>query len=474
MQRTRARTRAAAQAAPHSLTDLPLGLQLAVLALLPADARARCAAVSPAWRAAVADAALWTELDLTRAGGCTCASLNPATVLAALAPRLAHLRVLRVQTSCEEPEQRFSAEEALRALLRLARGGGAPRLRSLRLAGKLHLCYGDGEQTLLALAKTRQLALLEAEELDCGPPCAAAMLSAPSVRVRHVHWTCPRVSEFFGMRAMPDWLLSALAQHAALEAFTVNSSITPAELTRIVDIALTRRLTALKLSTHLPPGSVPQLARLLREGASLRRLTLEIAGIHLFNADNVAVFADALRANTTLQHLKLSCLGMWLFHNAGWSSALCAALEGHPSLESLVFYDMSAGHGVDAGAQSGFRALDASLAALLRANAPALTALGVRFNVGRGAPPLPLPLTFAALAHNTHLRELHAGDLDPDASFVRGALLPGVRACTSLRILQLGFKSDGGLCPDADRAVNEAFQAIAARETAGAAASTAL
>ena len=57
-------------------TQLPASLVQAILTLLPADARARCAAVSRAWRAAASDAAVWREVDLTLASGLTC-PINP-------------------------------------------------------------------------------------------------------------------------------------------------------------------------------------------------------------------------------------------------------------------------------------------------------------------------------------------------------------------------------------------------------------
>jgi hypothetical protein len=61
---------AAAELVCTALAPLPQPLALRILALLPVDARARCACVSRgSWRATVADVSLWLRLDLTPAGG---------------------------------------------------------------------------------------------------------------------------------------------------------------------------------------------------------------------------------------------------------------------------------------------------------------------------------------------------------------------------------------------------------------------
>ena len=78
------------------LTELPPTLVHAILALLPADARARCAAVSRAWRTAVYDPQVWKLIDLTSAGGVTTPHINPIATLRCLAPRMAQTRVLRL------------------------------------------------------------------------------------------------------------------------------------------------------------------------------------------------------------------------------------------------------------------------------------------------------------------------------------------------------------------------------------------
>ena len=90
-------TRAAARrvVAPTPLDALPPAVALRILASLPADARLLAAAVCRSWRAMLADPALWTRLDLSKASGVA----NPrsrALLRAAVARAGGQLEALRV------------------------------------------------------------------------------------------------------------------------------------------------------------------------------------------------------------------------------------------------------------------------------------------------------------------------------------------------------------------------------------------
>ena len=122
---------AAADAAPRdALTVLPLALPpplaLRVWGALPCDLRLRCREVCPAWRDALADACLWTELDLTATSGVT-ARITPVLLLAAAARAGGRLERLFV-TYTGENHQR-ALQPALLALF-VANTG---TLRLLRL-----------------------------------------------------------------------------------------------------------------------------------------------------------------------------------------------------------------------------------------------------------------------------------------------------------------------------------------------------
>jgi hypothetical protein len=54
-----------------ALAPLPPPLSRRVFAALPVDSRARACCISRAWRAALAEPALWTRLDLSPAAGVT-------------------------------------------------------------------------------------------------------------------------------------------------------------------------------------------------------------------------------------------------------------------------------------------------------------------------------------------------------------------------------------------------------------------
>ncbi len=431
----------------------------AVLLRLPADARARCAAVCRAWRGAVADPALWEALDLTRAGGLTCACVDPSAVLPSLAPRLAPLRALRVQTSAQGEPRYFGGTAVLRAVLSLVRDGHAPALRELRLAGRLDVRQertGEQfEQALRALqAAAHQLTLLEVEKLQCKSTQAAALLPLRGLRVRRVCWE-PASHDRTVADAEIMAALGALAQHEALEGMTVQRRVyDPDVMACIVDVALARRLTQLGLKTVERTAAAP-LARLVHESAALRRLSVN-CDLH-FDAPGAALLAAALRATSTLRELKLSG-DTWLVGASDGVAAVCAALAGHPSLESLTCsVSCGAVQRVDYGA------LDGSMAALLRADARALTRLEVSVYFARPDGPVcgALPLTLGALAHNTRLRTLKVAMLMRTA-FVGGTLLQAVRANTSLRRLSFGVHAEH--CSEgARRAMAEAVRLVEAR-----------
>jgi hypothetical protein len=445
---------------------LPLVLLILLLARLPADARARAAAVCRAWRAAAADAAAWTEVDLTRAGGLTCGIINPAVILAALAPRLSKLRVLRMEW-CEDDE--LDVDDFLPAVLRLVRDGHVPALKELHHAGAAPVDTAnplyrkpDYEPVLRALlAEAPALTLVELDQLLCDGVGAIALLPLPQLRVKDVTWRAPQHEPV----ATCEAVLAALESQGSLQTLevheTFNSQANPELLTRVVDIALARHLRALTLyCLKLSGGLVPQLARLLREGTSLRSLTLS-GPDSLEDDGGVALFADALRANTTLQELHFTWMCSWIDDQAA-GPAVCAALHGHPSLQFVGFMDTC-----DIPEQViNFSLLDASLAGLLLANAPALQMLKLEFFSEDGVPSPTLSRTFNALAGNTHLRMLHTWYLSPDASFVRDSLLPAVRANTSLLELDVAFDDEESLDPELQRAVDEAMELVKTRAAA--------
>lgn len=449
-------------ARPAPVTMLQADSLQCIMAKLPADERARSAAVCPSWRAAASLSSLWTSVDLSRSGGLTCASVSPALLLqrSALAPRLAQLRELRVQGSAEgEHVHAFSSADALRGVLRLVRDRNAPALRVLRFAGAFSLTDAESEPLLRALLNEAPNLVVEVEELTCAATLAVSLLSHPRLRVLQLDWHAEAwpPPDNAATQATQEQLCCAMEQHDAFEALTVHISISAATLARIVDIARERRWVALMLHGDPPHNCVEQLARLLRE-VPLRRLTLELP-FHedaVFDDDGAALFADALRASSTLEELILSSTSLFFCGEASAGTTLFAALVGHPSIASVQLWEHTdKNYGNNVRLLEGYRAFDESLEALVRADAPALKKLRVHVNllIGDGRPLLMLPLTFTALAHNAHLRMLDVGLLAPRLDFMRVAMLPGLMANKSLRELGFAFHATKGA--DEERALND-------------------
>lgn len=443
------------------LTQLPHTLLHAILLRLPADERSRVATVCRTLRDVVANPVLWTEVDLTRCG-VTCSLINPSLIVLALAPRLAALRVLRLQAWPETREQAAVVLDALNAVLVLKRGGFIPSLSEVAVAGALQsrIAYGTYPTARLEvlralLTEAPALTRLDVTEPWCESEDALALLTLPGLRMRTLRWVVRS-----GTPVPPPLVLDVLAaaeQHVSLQGIMLpsdtarmleRSSLIP----RLVDVAVARRLTSLSMS-GVRTAMVPHLARLLRESTSLR--SLSICGRSLFEEHNAAVFATALRANATLQELVLRHVGMWHAPFEASGIAVCAALEGHPSVTSLTFDEVY----WDVDGMEHFRMLDVSLDALLRANAPALTTLDVRVTTQELG--TSLPRMFGALPHNTHLRTLRLRELDSDAAHLRNTMLPGVRGNTSLRELQLSCQDEPAT--DARYAIAEAKQLVEAR-----------
>ena len=202
------------------------------------------------------------------------------------------------------------------------------------------------------------------------------------------------------------------------------------------------RLCSLEfLFCTFPPADAPALARAVRDGA-LAALIIDYK-LEVMDAAGAAVLGDALRASTTLTLLSLPNLPRLAGPAA---AALLGALVGHHSLQSIRLTGVPFEDPAAAGAL---------LAALLAADAPALTELQLRYcHLGEAG----LGAVCDALRSNTHLRVLDIRNNRLDAAFMRDRLLPAVRANTSLRTLLL-VDEDG----EEDDAMLEARRIVAAR-----------
>jgi len=443
--------------------QLPAALPLIVLLCLPADARARASAVCRAWRDAVAQPAAWTEVDLTPEGGLTCkSSHNPTPFLEGLADRqlLGHLRVLRVTISLL----------TLEGVLRLVRDGRVACLRELYVAGgrDWRVQHDDDSERFrkrddlfhALLTEARGLTLLELDWLDLFGHTVTLLL-VPRLRVRAISLLF-RLRRLLASDDFSEQLAVALERLDGFEELSVdiNEATRPDLFACLMTLVLSRRLKNLTINyLSLASTTVPQLARVVRESTSLRYLTVCGADDALFDADDAADFANALRANASLVNISFCNMRIWDTGNAAAGVALCAALVRHPTLTHLIFCE---GHGSE-GASIDLAVLDTSLAAILCANSPVLRAVQLRLTICDTPPLEPLLQTFEALAHNTHLTMLAALGLDWSTTFLYDTVLPAVRANTSLYRLKLSCGSNCELSAEAQSALAQAMQLVAER-----------
>ena len=390
------------------LLALPLPLARHVWGLLPVDVRMRCREVCPAWRDALAEPRLWTELDVTSSSGVT-ARVTPALLLAAAAR--AGGRLERVRVKYDRP-----LEDTLLTVV----AANIDTLRLLRLEGQF--ATHDWLETLMRAAPLQ--CVVEAGLTTVRAYPGSVLRNEPPFQNLRLHGlSFSRVADAAEMIS----LAADMAAHTSLRTLELYSAPleTFAALDALVDAALALRLTKLQLEEcHMTPASAVALSRLLH-GDALRELDVNYCGggqafqEELLDAHAAALLADALRNNRTLTSLSLVMVHLW--PNAG--AVLLEALIGHASLTCIDLLD-------DADGECG-----ALLGALVANDSPKLHVLSVS-NCELGDDGLG-PLV-DALPLNTHLRELGCIDNGMSVAFARNRLMPALAANTSLQILHSG------------------------------------
>jgi hypothetical protein len=220
-------------AEPTALSALPHALLVhRILALLPADARARCATVCRGWRALLDDPSLWARLDLSQDSGVTVRVsrrvLRGAAVRAGGA--LAALHVNRFRPS--DP-----------ALLEVVTAN-AGTLRELR-TGPI---YGSTDELAALLRAAPALCELSASAV-CSPEQAAALLrNDPPFGPLRMHTLCVRHGDADGDASVLE-LAAAMPAHASLRSLELSrvNLQSDAECGALVDAALAVQLQSLEL-----------------------------------------------------------------------------------------------------------------------------------------------------------------------------------------------------------------------------------
>ena len=405
---------AAADEAPRdALTVLPLALPrllaLRIWVSLPCDLRLRCREVCPAWRDALAEPRLWSEVDLTETSGVE-ATLTPALLRAATARASGQLERLLVAYDWQ-----------LQAALLAVVVANASALRLLRLEHFEYELCAD-----LLRAASRQC-VVEADVLRhvryaYVGPILRNEDPFQAVRVRKLRVGCHHM-----LAADVAAFVAELAAHPSLrELSLVEAPLdTFAALDALVDAALTLRLHTLALiRCEVAPTNAVALPRLLHDGDALRELTVwsgTIPWAPLLDAHAASLLADALRSNRALKSLTLGAVHLW--DDVEAAATMFGALIGHATLTSIVLSFNVAG-----GAAA---AVGALLGTLVAADSP-LRLLSIRHNELGDAGMGPL---VNALPQNTHLTELQCCQNRISAAFARDQLLPALAANASLRQL---------------------------------------
>jgi hypothetical protein len=391
------------------------------------DDRLLFAEVCRSWRAALEERSVWIRLDLTASG------VSPKC---AVTDALLHAAVKRARGELVALDLRDCTRVTFDALLAAVTANSA--LRELRTHSLWSPAYEHGAplltdalQTLLRAAP--RLAVCEAD-VQCHELALArrVLRNEPPFAPLHL-----RSFEFGGEEVDVDEadvlaLAADLVSHAHLQRLDLLYAPlnTSAALDAVVDAALMRQLTSVTFYVcRLSPDSAPALVRLIGGGA-LAELVIHGDGRQLLDIPTALALGNALRASSTLTALTLLAVGLW--RDPAAATALLGALTGHASLRSL---DICYNEAEPAGQEEA----GAALGALVAANAPALTELRV---LGCDLGDAGLRPLFDALPANTHLRTLYCSYNRLSDAFVRDALLPAVRANSSLHELKTYLQSD--------------------------------
>ncbi len=419
-------TRAAVRYAtvPTPLDTLPLSVALFIFSLLPVDARLLAAAVCRSWRRMLADRSLWTRLDLSPSSGVT----NPTDSLfhAAAARAGGQLEVLRIH----------AWDQVTFDVLMGVLPANAGSMRELTLSGS---ALPESLADILRAAPGLRL-------LETGMHCAGAE-ALPALR-KEPPYRPLRLTRLH-LRNFPDddvrALADSLAAHSSLEDVTLRH---PWPVAQADSDALGGALASLPrlrlLSLVDAPASA--LARLLgcRALKSLHAYGHADAGLAglgvplLDSPASAALLRDALRANTHLETLWLIQVGFW--HDMDAAASVLAALQAHPSLTELFTLSVvPPEHAAAAGA---------ALGALVSSLSP-LQDLDIRgcYLGDAGLGPV-----MDALPHSRCLLKLDCSYNLMSEAFARERLLPAVRACASLRVLQAASDADGHNSPGVQEA----------------------
>jgi hypothetical protein len=426
-------------------SSLPHAVAQLVFKKIPADSRARAALVCRTWRDAIAEPAVWTQIDLSRERGIT-VEVTDAVLRGATARARGQLTVLVLGA------RRFSIDALVEVLT--AQQGTLRKLYWFSEAPDYdYLAFDYVEQLLRAVpqlpsffADVGVTSVVDAARmLRCDSPFQALRVHAMLIEGRTIE------------TSDADMLLlaAAIKDHSALQEMYMNdiSLRTPAVFDAVAAAVAACGLSAAGFTrAHLSPASLPTLVRLLQAG-KLTYLAIHNGGEVLFDAGGSAQIADAIMALGSLQRLFLTGAELWKDRVA--IAAIMRAVTRHQGLQHLTFQSDTPVDQAAAGA---------ALCELCAADSPSLRSLTIRCFLLGDAGMRPL---LSALANTRHLRTLDCINTGMSEEFARDVFLPAIRANTSLRELTASAWWGGDANGVAPPAVLEAEALVAARGSEG-------
>jgi hypothetical protein len=505
-------------AARDWFAELPHAVVVSILALLPLDQRVRCACVCRAAAAAVADAALWTRVDLSATSGLG-TPLTPAFLRAVLARARGTLLALDVGGSLRVPPRPNSEEEEAEETAAAAREeAGLPPAVPVGATTELllELLLESGAAATLQELRVRACdegadRYADATESGCRnidtallPPAAEALLRAlPALRAldttlevtlqdgQGIAWRqlsgedahkartpLRREGVFAPLRIRSleimfhgneddEDLCATVADigvHGAwLRALKIFRAPLheAATLDALLDVVVSSRIAHLTLhDCAVGRTSVLSLARALRASDALIELYFDKPA-HLdehspWHDDSWEAFGAALRAHAAFRELSLHGLAHNGQRGVDTGAGAARLLRALTGHASLRYVCM-------AGCKGDAPGMADAIAALIAANTPALVDLDFSDSNLRDAGVTALA---GALRRSTHLRHLRMTDNHVSLACTREVLMPALRVNRSLRNFYAMSETGYGQPPDCAQAYYEAEAVVMLRERA--------
>ena len=420
---------------PHFQLPFPPNVVALLFSLLPLDARLRAREVCRGWRFFLEDVSLWQYPDFSEA-----AAESPTVVLTW---GLARAACARAKGTLHTLNLRGMLADSLAALVELVAENGES-LRSLLTPYSLVL----GAENVERLRQAAPLCVL-----NCPVKCSGAEVAA----LLRCELVCPYylwVDDLDTQQQQTDFV-AALAKRTGIEVIALMGG-NLAGGAMLEDLARAIVFTGAKTTIAFGQCGLTPLARpartlLLRSNVSLGFIIDnhgegegegEGEGVPLFTGPDLPAFCDALRSNTKLNQIMLDNCYLWADPAA--AGMVLAALAARSTLFTLTLHHDRVGETQAQQFTAGTQLTQLITVGWLNDLLLKQCSLG---EVG-------LAPIFAALSVATRLERLDLTGEEMSSAFARDAVLPAVRANTSLRKLAFSNVDGDELLPELIEAQN--------------------